>query len=224
MKPLFRDRRDAGRALAAKLLVSTNVATPAVVLALPRGAVQVAFEVACAFRSPLDVCVVRRLEVPKREGVVMGAIVSNSVLILLQAVVKEFAVTEQELIKAIRKQAKELARHERAYRGDREAVALKGESVILVDDGLTDGASLKTAIAAIRLRGAERLTLAMPTTSMQGYRDLKPLADDLICFEEPVPAHAIAPWYAELAEVSDLEVRRLHAQARGIAQRWPYLN
>src|SRR4051812_1940714 len=136
MSPLFHDRRDAGRALAATLLTESNITAEPVVLALPRGGVPVAFEVAGRFRAPLDVCIVQRLEVPGSAGVVMGALASERVLVLLGSVIDELGVAEKDIARVVRRQARELSRRERAYRGEQAAVSLAGRTVILVDDGL----------------------------------------------------------------------------------------
>jgi putative phosphoribosyl transferase len=213
MPPLFQDRRDAGRALAATLLAEANIVDDPVVLALPRGGVPVAFEVAALLRAPLDVCIVRRLEVPGQSGIVMGAVASERVLILLRSVIDEFQIPEKQISRTARKQTLALVRRERAYRGEREAVSLAGRTVILVDDGLASIALPVTAIAAIRVRSPGRLVVATPVASAESYRDLRGMVDDLVCLEMPTPFHAVQTWYREFPEVSDLDVRKLHARA-----------
>ncbi len=224
MKPLFQDRRDAGRVLASKLLSETTVSENAIVLALPRGGVPVAYEVASGLRAQLDICVVRRLEVPGQNGVVMGALASDRVLVILQPVIDEFSVSEQELTQVVRKQARELVRREKAYRGESEGLSLRGRTVILVDDGLAACGRLTTAIAAIRVRMPQRLIVALPVATAQSYAELLRMADEVVCLELPQPFHTVGTWYADFSEVSDLDVRRLHAAAVSCAPRRPTLN
>ncbi len=222
MTTLFRDRRDAGRALAATLLTESTVTSEPVVLALPRGGVPVAFEVANRFRAPLDVCIVQRLEVPGSAGVVMGAIASEQVLVLLGSVIHALQVSEKEVTRVVRKQAREVSRRERAYRGERSAVSLAGRTVILVDDGLASLATPITAIAAIRARLPERLVFATPVASTECYCGLQGLVDDLVCLELPVPFHSVGKWYGDFSNVSDLDVRRLHGDAVERSRHWSF--
>jgi len=222
MSTQFQDRRAAGRALGAALLAKSNIIHEPVVLALPRGGVPVAFEVAGQFRAPLDVCIVQRLEVPGRSGVVMGAVASERVLVLLPSVIDKFQVPEKDITRTARKQTLALVRRERAYRGDREAVPLAGRTVILVDDGLASVTTPVTAIAAIRARLPERLVLAMPVACAESYRDLRGLVDELVCLEMPTPFHGVQTWYRDFSDVSDLDVRRLHAQAGERRQNWSF--
>ncbi|HKO51574.1 MAG TPA: phosphoribosyltransferase family protein [Polyangiaceae bacterium] len=222
MSPLFRNRRDAGRALASNLLTNSNVTTEPVVLALPRGGVPVAFEVAGRFRAPLDVCIVQRLEVPGSAGVVMGAIASERVLVLLSSVIDELGVPEKDVTRIVRKQARELSRRERAYRGEQAAVSLAGRTVILVDDGLASLATPITAIAAIRARRPERIVFATPVAHAESYRGLLGLVDGLVCLEMPIPFHSVGEWYSDFSSVSDLDVRRLHGDAVERARHWSF--
>lgn len=214
MKPLFRDRQEAGRALASSLRARTTVLTEPVVLALPRGGVPVAFEVARSLRAPLDVCVVRRLEVPGSDGIVMGALASDGVLVLDQKTIDAFEVSSYDLTRVVRKQARELTRREKAYRGEFAAIPVAGRTAILIDDGIAATSALTTAISAIRARRPERLIVASPVAAESSYWQLLGLVDDAICLEIPTPLHAVSSWYAEFSEVSDLDVRQLHAQAR----------
>jgi putative phosphoribosyl transferase len=224
MQPLFQDRRDAGRTLAAALLTGSKTLRDPVVLALPRGGVPVAFEVADQLRAPLDVCIVQRLEVPGRAGVPMGAIGSGPVLVLLQSAIDEFQVPEKEIVRVARKQMLALIRRERAYRGERQALCLSDRTVILVDDGLTSSTVPAAAIAAIRARSPKRIVIAAPVACADTHRELRGLVDDLVCLEVPRPFHKVQNWYREFPTVSDLEVRRLHREAAGRARAWPYLH
>jgi predicted phosphoribosyltransferase len=224
MNPFFRDRHDAGRALAAKLAVAAVVTSEPVVLAVPRGGMPVAFEVAAAFRAPLDVCVVRPLEVPGLDGVVIGALASERVLVLRSAVIEAFAVSEKDVTSAVRKQARELTRRERAYRGERPPLPIVGRTVLLVDDGLADGSTLTMAIAALRARLPERLIVAVPVAVGHSYQALLGLADDVICLATPRHAVSVPAFYRDFTEVSDLDVRRLHAEARLRESNRPFVN
>jgi putative phosphoribosyl transferase len=209
----FWDRREAGRALATTLLTQSSITAEPVVLALPRGGVPVAFEVAAQFRAPLDVCLVERLEVPGNEGVVMGAIASERVLVLLRSVIDEFQVPEREISRVVKKRMLALSRREKAYRGERPPVSISGRTVILVDDGLATVDAAVTAIAAIRARMPEKLLVATPVACAESYQCLLGLVDELVCLEVPTPFHEVQTWYREFPVVSDLEVRRLHAEA-----------
>jgi putative phosphoribosyl transferase len=216
---MFQDRYDAGRALASALLTNTNISTEPVVLALPRGGVPVAFEVAARFRAPLDVCIVQRLEVPC-SGVAMGAVASERVLVLQRSVIEEFRVPEEDVLRVVKKQLLTLNRREKAYRGERTPTPITGRTVILVDDGLASVAAPMTAIAAIRARMPERLVVATPVACAESYQSLLGLVDDLVCLEVPTPFHGVHHWYRHFPVVSDLDVRRLHAEACHRAQNW----
>jgi len=222
MQPKFQDRRDAGLALASTLLTQTSISTEPVVLALPRGGVPVAFEVAAKFRAPLDVCIVQRLEVPGSAGVPMGAVASERVLVLLRSVIEEFRVPEETILRAVRKQLLTLNRREKAYRAERTPVSISGRTVILVDDGLASVATAMTAIATIRARMPERLVVAAPVACAESYQALLGLVDDLVCLEVPTPFHAVHHWYRHFPVVSDLDVRRLHAEACRRSQCWSF--
>jgi putative phosphoribosyl transferase len=222
MQPLFQDRRDAGRALASALLAESSIVNEPVVLGLPRGGVPVAFEVAEQFRAPLDVCIVERLEVPGSSGVMMGAVASERVLVLLRSVIDKFQVPEKEIARVARKQTLAVARRERAYRGERQAVSLTGRTVIIVDDGVASVTVPLTAIAAVRARSPERIVIATPVACAESRRDLGGLVDDLVCLEVPTPFHNVQTWYRDFPDVSDLDVRRLHAEAVQRAQHWSF--
>ena len=222
MHTLFRDRREAGRVLGASLLTRTTITTQPVVLALPRGGVPVAFEVAEQFRAPFDVCLVQSLEVPGNAGVIMGAVGSDDVLVLLRSVIDEFQVAEKDVSRAVKRQLLALKRRERAYREDRSPTSITGRTVILVDDGLASVAAPITAIAAVRARMPGRLLLAAPVARAESYECLLGLVDELVCLEVPTRFHAVHACYQHFPEVSDLDVRRLHAEASHRSQHWPF--
>ncbi|HYP77682.1 MAG TPA: phosphoribosyltransferase family protein [Polyangiaceae bacterium] len=222
MPALFQDRGDAGRALAATLLTQSTITDEPVVLALPRGGVPVAFEVAARFRAPLDVCIVEQLEVPGSSGAVMGAVASERVLVLSRSVIDEFQVPEKQIVRVVKRQMLALDRRERAYRGERAPISVAGRTVILVDDGLASVAGPLTAIAAIRARSPARVVVAMPVASSHSYCTLRGLVDDLVCLEMPSPFERVQSCYGEYPEVSDLDVRRLHARAAERARHWSF--
>jgi putative phosphoribosyl transferase len=223
MKPLFRDRRDAGRALAAALRPKVAGAEP-VILAVPRGGVPVAFEVATSLRAPLDVCIVRSIEVPKNDGVRMGAVASGRVLILEQKIVDAFSVSEKDLLRSIRKQALQISRCEKAYRGEDPALSVTGRSVILIDDGIAGTNSLVTTVAAVRARMPARIVVATPVASEPSYGQLSRMVEDVVCLDIPMPFHGVGACYADFSEVSDLDVRRLHTMAQRLLREATALN
>jgi len=213
MTHLFCDRREAGRKLAASLLAQFDFSSEPVVLALPRGGVPVAFEVASAFNAPLDVCLTQQLEVPGHGGLCMGAVASGHVLVLQRAVIERFQIPEKLITRAVRREVKELDQRERAYRGERAATSLVDRTVILVDDGLAGVTAPVAAIKAIRARRAARLIFAMPVASRDSCTHLLGLVDDLVCLATPTPFQTVATWYREFPHVSDLDVRRMHGEA-----------
>src|SRR3981189_1326817 len=208
---LFRDRHDAGRKLAAKL--SAYAHRPDVlVLALPRGGVPVAYEVARALGAPLDVFVVRKLGVPGYEELAFGAIATGGVRVLNKHVVDSLSMPDH-LIDAIADgEEKELARRERLYRGGRPPPDVRGRSVILVDDGLATGATMRAAIEALRQLKPARIVVAVPTASPETCQEMKAMVDDVICAITPEPFHAVGLWYQDFTQTTDEEVRNLLAR------------
>jgi predicted phosphoribosyltransferase len=209
----FRDRHDAGRLLAAKLAPYAN-RSDVLVLALPRGGVPVAYEVARALGAPLDVFVVRKLGVPGQEELAMGAVATGGVRVLNPEAVRGLripasvidAVTEQEL--------QELARRERLYRGDRPPPDVRGRTVILVDDGLATGATMHAAIQALRQREPAHIVVAVPIAAPETCETLRAEVDDVVCAVTPEPFHAVGLWYEDFSQTTDEEVRDLLARSR----------
>jgi putative phosphoribosyl transferase len=208
--------------LAATLLVRLELESEPVVLALPRGGVPVAFEVANAFKAPLDICLTQSLEVPGGSGLSMGALASGPVLVLQQAVIERFQIPEKVIARTVRREAHALGQRERAYRGERPAISLVDRTVILVDDGLVGVSSAVAAISAVRARRARRLILAMPVASRDACAYLCGLVDELVCLASPTPFQTVATWYQEFPQISDLDVRRLHGEAEQRAQHWSF--
>jgi predicted phosphoribosyltransferase len=209
---IFRDRYDAGRQLATRL--TRYAGRPDVlVLALPRGGLPVAYEVARALGTPLDVFLVRKLGVPGREELAMGAIASGGVRVLNDEVVRALRIPEQIIDAVAAEEQAELERRERAYRDGRPAPDARGRTVILVDDGLATGSSMRAAVEALRLRGPVRVVVAVPVGAPETCAALGEIADEVVCAHEPEHFAAVGLWYADFSQTSDDEVRELLAQA-----------
>lgn len=209
---IFRDRHDAGRRLAGSL--SAYAGRPdAIVLALPRGGVPVAFEVAAALGVPLDVFLVRKLGAPGQPELAMGAIASGGARVLDRSLVARLGVSAAQVAEVEARELRELERRERAYRGDRPAPSVAGRTVILVDDGVATGASLKAAIAALREQGPAAIVAAVPVAPVSTRRALEALADEVVCVASPEPFYAVGNFYDDFGETGDEEVRELLARA-----------
>jgi putative phosphoribosyl transferase len=208
MPTRFLDRRDAGRQLANRL--SEYAERPDVlVLALPRGGVPVAYEVARALHAPLDVVLVRKLGVPGHEELAMGAVASGGVRVLDPEVIRVAHVTSQELEAVTEAEQRELDRRAIEYRGARPFPTIRGRTVILVDDGLATGATMRAAIMALRQEHPARLVVAAPVAPPQTCDDFRAIADDVVCAITPDPFYAVGLWYEDFGQTSDAEVREL---------------
>jgi putative phosphoribosyl transferase len=211
MKP-FRDRTEAGRLLAERLEAYANQ-TDVLVLALPRGGVPVAFEVARALGAPLDVFLVRKLGVPGHEELAMGAIASGGVRVLNEGVVGYLRIPAQVIDAVAAEEQKELERRERAYRGDRTALNVRGCIVILIDDGLATGSTMRAAVAALRQQQPNRLVVAVPIAAESTCDAFRSEVDEIICAKTPEPFYAVGLWYEDFSQTTDDEVRELLNQA-----------
>ncbi|MFZ5562320.1 MAG: phosphoribosyltransferase [Pseudomonadota bacterium] len=207
----FADRTEAGRMLA-QALKDYAFRENLLVLALPRGGVPVAFEVACALGAPLDVFVVRKLGVPGQEEYAMGAIAAG-VRVLSQEVVRALGISGAAVDAVVAKEAQELARREQLYRAGRPPLDVRGKEVILVDDGLATGATMEAALHALRAQQPARLVAAVPVAPPATCERLRPLVDELVAVLMPDPFHAVGLWYSEFPQTSDDEVRDLLARA-----------
>lgn len=207
----FRDRRQAGRVLAEKL---THYAGKAnlLVVALPRGGVPVAFEVAHALKAPLDVFVVRKLGLPGHEEYAMGAIASGGVRVL--SPMSGFSVSPEAIAEVVAREHAELVRREQLYRGQRPAPSLEGRTVIVVDDGLATGATMRAALLAIRQQHPARLVVAAPVGAEDTCEALRAEADEVVCAAMPRPFRAVGLWYRNFPQTSDAEVIALLEEAR----------
>jgi predicted phosphoribosyltransferase len=182
------------------------------VLALPRGGVPVGYEVARALGAPLDVFLVRKLGVPGYEELAMGAVASGGVRVLNDEIVRGLGISEHGIDVAVAREMEELARRERLYRGDRPPPDVAGRTVILVDDGLATGATMRAAVAALREQQPTRIVVAVPTASPDTCEVLKAEADDVVCAITPEPFFAVGHWYEDFTQTTDDEVRELLAR------------
>ena len=205
----FADRREAGRALAEKLKVYAGRGD-ALVLALPRGGVPVGFEVAQALDLPLDVLVARKLGVPGQEEFAFGALASGGVSFLNQRLVNALRLTRPQIESIVERETRELERREFLYRRGRPAADVRGQTVILVDDGLATGATMRVALEALPRRGPAQIVVAAPVASEQACAELRRERDVwCVCALMPEPFYAVGLWYRDFSQVSDAEVSEL---------------
>ncbi len=209
---LFRDRRDAGRRLAARLREYAG-RPDVLILALPRGGVPVGYEVARALGAPLDIFVVRKLGVPGHEELAMGALASGGTRVLNRETLELFRIPREEVERVAAMERRELERRERSYRGDRPPQPVEGKTVILVDDGLATGASMEAAVRALRQRNPARIVVAVPTAPAETCEALRASADEVVCVSTPEPFYAVGRWYEDFTQTGDEEVRRLLDEA-----------
>ncbi len=210
---LFNDRADAGRYLAAEL-GSYAGRDDVVVLALPRGGVPVAYEVARALNAPLEVFLVRKLGAPDDEEFAMGAIASGGPPVMNQWVVDALRIPASTLEAIVAREKQELERRERTYRGGRPFADVRGKTVILVDDGIATGFTMRAAIAALREQQVARLVVAVPLAPSTACHELRVEADEVVCVVEPRGFLTIGQWYRDFGQVSDAEVLTLLERAR----------
>ncbi len=214
----FRDRADAGQQLAARLAAYAG-RPDVLVLALPRGGVPVAYAVARALPAPLDVFLVRKLGVPGHEELAMGAIASGGVRVLNRDVVEGLNIPEHVVEAVTAREAQELERREHLYRGDRPFPAVVGSSVILIDDGLATGATMRAAVAALRQQGPARLVVAVPVAAAPTCDAFRREVDEIVCLLTPEPFLAVGHWYEDFSPTTDEEVHDL--LARGLQSAAP---
>jgi putative phosphoribosyl transferase len=200
----FIDRTDAGRALAERL--GHLAGRDCVVLALPRGGLPVAYEVARALRAPLDVLNVRKLGVPSQPELAMGAVSTGGVRVLNDEVIRDAGVSMAEIEIATQAQRQEIDRRERLYRGGRPAPRLEGRTVILVDDGIATGATVRAAVAVVRAQKPSRIVLATPVAAASTLRALSRDVDEVVCVSAPVALFAIGVWYDAFPQLTDADV------------------
>jgi putative phosphoribosyl transferase len=208
----FRDRTEAGQLLATQLTTYAN-RPDMLVLALPRGGVPVAFAVARALHAPLDVMIVRKLGVPGYEELAMGAIASGGVRVLNDDVVHMLGISEEEINQIATHEQREVERRERLYRGNRRACGIGGRTVILVDDGIATGATMRAAVAAVRQQQPARIVIAVPVAAAATCEEFAAEVDELVCVLRPEAFFAVGFWYEHFTHTSDEEVRDLLERA-----------
>jgi putative phosphoribosyl transferase len=205
---IFRDRIDAGQQLAARLKDYAD-RSDVVVLALPRGGVPVANEVAKQLRLPLDVFLVRKLGVPGYEELAMGAIASGGVRVINEDIVRYLGISEDVIDAVAKHEQRELERRERAYRGSRPAPEVMGHTVILIDDGLATGSTMRAAATALRKQGPARIVVAVPVSAPQTCAEFRDEVDEIVCAMTPEPFGGVGLWYQDFSQTTDEEVRKL---------------
>ncbi len=205
---LFVDRRSAGRALAESLAGHTDRGD-VVVLALPRGGVPVAFEVAQRLRAPMDVFLVRKLGAPGHAELAMGALATGGTLVRNDQVIRGLGIGEEMIDRVVDTERRELDRREHAYRDDRAPLDVTGRVVLLVDDGMATGATMRAAIDAVRRRRPARVIVAVPVASERACQQMRLIADGVVCLSTPSTFFAVGQYYADFAQTTDDEVREL---------------
>ena len=209
----FRNRQDAGRLLAVKLAPYAD-RPDVLVLALPRGGVPVGFEVAEALRVPLDVFIVRKLGVPGQPEYAMGAIATGGVRVLNDSVVRMLDIDSADIEAITLQEQDELARRELLYRDGRPAPEVGNHTLLVVDDGLATGSTMRAAVQALRALRPTRIVVAVPTASAETCEQMRSEADEVVCLQTPEPFRAVGLWYEDFSQTSDDEVRALLARAR----------
>ena len=210
---LFRDRADAGRHLLSRL-GAYHGRPDVVVLGLPRGGIPVGYEVARGLGAPLDVFVVRKLGVPGQEELAMGAIATGGVRVVNRDVVDALHIAPDVLDRAAAQELRELERRERSYRGDRPEPPVEGRTVILVDDGLATGSTMRAAVQALRQQRPARIVVAVPVAAFATCEELRREVEEVVCFATPEPFMAVGRFYDDFSQTTDEEVHDLLASAR----------
>lgn len=204
----FNDRTDAGKRLAAKLSEYAN-REDVLILALPRGGVPVAFEVAKELNVKMDVFIVRKLGVPGNEELAMGAIASGNISVLNEDVVRSFGIPQKVIDEVATKERKELERREHMYRGNHPAPKISGSTVILIDDGLATGATMRAAVAAVKTKNPAKVIVAVPVAAPDTCSFFGNEVDEVICVATPEPFYGVGAWYEDFSQTTDKEVIEL---------------
>lgn len=208
----FSDRRDGGRILAQELTAYAG-RSDVIVLALPRGGVPVAYEVALALNVPLDIFIVRKLGLPGHEELAIGAIASGGVRVLNEDIIHALNIPEGMISRVAQQELQELKRREQLYRGDRPMLDIHDKTVILVDDGLATGASMRAAVSGVRTQHPARIVIAVPTAAPETCNALEFEVDEIICAMTPEPFLGVGKWYENFSQVTDAEVHTLLEEA-----------
>jgi putative phosphoribosyl transferase len=215
MSKLFHDRTEAGQVLA-DLLREYAGRKDVLILALPRGGVPVAFEVAQALDAPLDIFVVRKLGLPSNEELAMGALASGNIRVLNDEVVQSFGISERTIEAVAEKEQVELERRERLYRGDSDLPSIRGKTVLLVDDGVATGSTMRAAVAAIRGQHPAQIIVAVPVAPPSTCDTLRTEADQVVCVATPEPFYAVGQWYRVFDQTTDRQVRELYERSKHV--------
>ena len=220
---IYRNRTEAGRHLASRLVDYAD-RPDVLVLALPRGGVPVAFEVASALNAPLDIFLVRKLGVPGHEELAMGAIATGDVRVLNEEVMRYLKIPGEVIDAVAAGERRELERREKVYRGGRPAPEVRGKTVILVDDGLATGSTMRAAAAALRKQAPARIVVGVPVAAPATCDEFRTEVDDIVCAVMPEPFHGVGRWYEDFSQTTDDEVRELlgrgtHAESASAAPR-----
>lgn len=215
MMSLFNDRADAGKKLAKKLSEYAN-RSDVIILALPRGGVPVAFEVAKELNVKMDVFIVRKLGVPGNEELAMGAIASDNIRVLNEDVIRSFQIPQSVIDEVAVNELRELERRERLYRGNRPKPDISGSTVILIDDGLATGATMRAAAAAVKTKNPAKIVIAVPTAASDTCSAFENEVDKTICVATPEPFYGVGAWYEDFSQTTDKEVCELLNKAAKI--------
>ena len=208
----FKDRRDAGRKLAQKLTAYPGQ-PDLLILALPRGGVPVAYEVARALNAPLDVFLVRKLGLPGQEELAIGAIATGGVRVLNRDIIRMLSIPDELINFVARRELQELQRRERLYRGDRPPPDVRDRKIILIDDGLATGASMRAAVVSLRAQHPARILVAVPIAAESVCEAFRTEVDEIICAVTPEPFYGVGRWYEDFSQITDREVRILLEEA-----------
>ncbi|WP_116964439.1 phosphoribosyltransferase [Fastidiosibacter lacustris] len=205
---VFKNRADAGQQLAEKLLSYQNK-KDVLVLALPRGGVPVAFEIANILHVPMSVVLVRKLGIPGQEELAMGAVSEGNVRILNQELIQHLNISEKQIQHVLQKEQQELARRLQRYRQGKPLLKLNNKTIILVDDGIATGATFKAAIQALKTSNPKKLVIATPVASHSSFQEITSLVDESVCLVTPEPFYGVGQWYQRFDQISDEEVLNL---------------
>lgn len=211
----FRDRAEAGRLLGERLRERFKTTDNLLILALPRGGVPVGYEVARILNAPLDLFLVRKLGVPGQEELAMGAIAEGGVQVMNDSLLTLIGISAQEVQRVAEREQEVLADRARRFRGDRPAPDIHGRTVVLIDDGVATGATMRAAAVAVRAHEPESLIVAVPVAAPETCEQFSRQVDGIECLLTPAPFHAVGVWYEEFEQTSDHEVRRLLGAVRG---------
>lgn len=208
----FRDRKEAGITLAKYLNKEIDISS-SILLALPRGGVPIAYELSCVYSIPMDVFMVRKLGVPSHPELAMGAIASGNTIIFNEQLINNLKLSKETISQVIQSEKKELARREKVYRGERAFPRLSGSTVILVDDGMATGATMKAAVSALKKHHPHSIVIAVPVAPPETCREFGRIVDKVICPVQPDNFEAVGLWYDYFPQVTDNEVKLLLEQS-----------